>query len=485
MTLDRDLDRRLVVWLDERSVPSPPADLLARSLARVDATRQRDAWRFPAVALGGAAIVGRRTVPAWAALLIVALVVATLLVVGGQIVRRYLAVVPQQTTLPTPASTQAPETPAPTDTRPPGVPAAAGMFARTVQIVAVGNRVAWVATSDGIYRTDDTGKTWRAVQPNGWTLPYTEAFVDADTAYVPIGSGSEIGVTHDGGASWATTVFDVPVVSPPGAALPVFSFSSASTGHVTFVDPNHFSKRDGTGLFVFGTTDGGRTWTGPAHGLQPALRASSNKLYAAMGPFLVNSAGLSEQYAFENYFDLSEDGGATYTRYDFPTGALAPKKDMKTVDGIVRGPDGHLLIALRVDGGRTEIPMVVYRNGDDPSSWTKVNELPPGYEQPFQFLTGNSWVVTAGAPTEIFSTSDAGAHWQTVVPAISLYGVQAGGGAASWGSLDTGWLAEECRMAILDDQGAPIAGQSCGDKPRDLVLLVTSDGGATWTQVGS
>ena len=413
-------------------------------------------------------------------------VAVALVVAGSQIVRHYLAVVPQQTSpAPTADSTQPPGTVAPVDTRPPGLPAGAGMFATVQHIVAVGNRVAWVATSDGIYRTDDTGKTWRSVQPIGWTLPYTEAFIDADTAYVPIGSGTEVAVTHDGGASWTTTVFDVPVVSPPGAALPVFSFSSASTGHVTFVDPNHFSKRDGTGLFVFGTTDGGRTWTGPAHGLQPPLRASSNKLYAAMGPFLVNSAGLSEQYAFENYFDLSEDGGATYTRYDFPTGALAPKKDMKTVDGIVRGPDGHLLIALRVDGGRTEIPMVVYRNGDDPSSWTKVNELPPGYEQPFQFLTGNSWVVTAGAPTEIFSTSDAGAHWQTVVPAISLYGVQAGGGAASWGSLDTGWLAEECRMAILNDQGAPIAGQSCGDKPRDLVLLVTSDGGATWTQVGS
>ena len=295
--------------------------------------------------------------------------------------------------------------------------------------------------------------------------------MDADTAYVPIASGSEIAVTHDGGASWATTVLDA-----PGVGSPVFAFSSASTGYVTFVDPNHFAKRDGTGLLVFGTTDGGRTWTGPTHGLQPYLKASLNKLYAALGPFLVNSAGLSSQYAFENYFDLSEDGGATYTRYDFPTGPLAPKKDMKVVNGIVRGADGHLLIALSVEGGRTPIPQIVYRNGNDPSSWTKVDELPPGNEQPFQFLTGNTWVVTAGAPTEIVSTSDAGVHWQTVVPAISLYGVQAGGGPASWGSLTTGWVAEECRE---------LNAQQCGDQPRALVLLVTTDGGATWTQVGA
>ena len=41
MTLDRDLDRRIVLWLDERAVASPPPDLLARSLVRVATTRQR------------------------------------------------------------------------------------------------------------------------------------------------------------------------------------------------------------------------------------------------------------------------------------------------------------------------------------------------------------------------------------------------------------------------------------------------------------
>jgi len=44
MTLDRDLDRSLVIWLDESAVVSPPEDLLARTLARVDATTQRPGW---------------------------------------------------------------------------------------------------------------------------------------------------------------------------------------------------------------------------------------------------------------------------------------------------------------------------------------------------------------------------------------------------------------------------------------------------------
>lgn len=113
MTLDRDLDRRLVLWFDERSVVTPPSDLLARGLARVDATRQRPGWRFPAVAIGGPATIGRRTMPAWGLLVLVALVLlAALVVVGAQVVRQYLSTLPVQTS---PAvvidSTQPPATP--------------------------------------------------------------------------------------------------------------------------------------------------------------------------------------------------------------------------------------------------------------------------------------------------------------------------------------------------------------------------------------
>ena len=151
MTLDRDLDLRLVVLFNDRATTAPPADLLARSLARVNSTGQRGAWRFPAAALRGRAVVGRRGLPGWAVLVLVALVAVALVVAGSQIVRHYLAVVPQQTSpAPTADSTQPPGTVAPVDTRPPGLPAGAGMFATVQHIVAVGNRVAWVATSDGI-----------------------------------------------------------------------------------------------------------------------------------------------------------------------------------------------------------------------------------------------------------------------------------------------------------------------------------------------
>jgi hypothetical protein len=86
MTADRDLDRQLASWLDERATLHVPDGLLERSLGRVAATRQRpgwlvpDAWRSPRAA-------ERRATPAWTrGLLLDRLAVAAVigvLAVGG------------------------------------------------------------------------------------------------------------------------------------------------------------------------------------------------------------------------------------------------------------------------------------------------------------------------------------------------------------------------------------------------------------------
>jgi large repetitive protein len=47
MTADRDLDRQLASWLDERATLHVPDGLLERSLGRVGATRQRPGWLVP------------------------------------------------------------------------------------------------------------------------------------------------------------------------------------------------------------------------------------------------------------------------------------------------------------------------------------------------------------------------------------------------------------------------------------------------------
>jgi photosystem II stability/assembly factor-like uncharacterized protein len=475
MTTRGDLDRSLVAWFEDRAVATAPPDLLDRSLARVAGVRQRGAWRFAGNAFGLPSAFGPMPTPSWLIAVLIVLLVGALVVVGNGLLRRSQLLVPEpSTSIPPPASLEV--SPRPSPTALPGTSPTLGMFATIRGVVAAGDQVAWVTTNSAIYRTDDTGKTWRAVQPAGWN-PNSAAFPGADTAYVSIGVGSEIAWTHDGGASWSTTTLDA-----PGSGYPVIVFASPTTGFVTFVDPSHEDQADGTGLLVFATTDGGATWAGPAPGLQPHFDASSNKLYGPLGSFLLSSSGLSAQFAFENWFNLSEDGGATYTRYPFPSGALARKRAMKTVDAIVRGDDGHLVIALHDDD---PVPEVVYRNGDSPSAWTEVTEIPGPGDQPFQFLSATTWIVTEGAPTQVISTTDGGNTLHTVIPNLSLYGVQAGNIQASWGSLRTGWATEPCRDTRLTADGSPRAGGvACPNDGRDAVLILTTDGGATWEVIG-
>jgi WD40-like Beta Propeller Repeat len=113
MTLDRDLDRRLVAWLDERAVTSPPTDLLARSLARVDSTRQRPGWLNGGNPVRGTIAVGRTLIPAWVVLAVFALVAIAVIAVGARLVLRAVVLGPS----PSPALT-AEATPALTEPTP-------------------------------------------------------------------------------------------------------------------------------------------------------------------------------------------------------------------------------------------------------------------------------------------------------------------------------------------------------------------------------
>jgi len=326
---------------------------------------------------------------------------------------------------------------------------------------AVSDTVAWAATPDGLYRTPDAGQTWQAVQPLGWALPADAAFVDAETAYVPLEDGVTIAVTHDAGQTWTSR--SVPVDA--GAGLASFSFNSAASGYVTFYDPAHYDKPDGTGLLVFGTSDGGATWVGPAHGLQPAFKNKMPKVSAAHGsPFLVSTAAQTEGQPFENWFYTSEDGGATWARQPFPSGALAPKNDLKAVGAIMRGPDGHLLVAPDLEGASEA--QVVYRNGDEPSSWSELAQAPSSSSAAVQFVSATTWVVTTfGAPSTIESTTDSGTHWRAIDSSLVFQTRN-----VTWASTETGIAWSTCPAFVSN---------SCSGSGTGAVFI-TTDGGKTW-----
>ncbi len=146
MTADRDLDRRLVSWLDGHATQRAPDGLLQRSLARVETTRQRPAWLVRdrgSAKLRPGRIIGSRMLAR-----IVAAAVISVLAVGGAL---YLAdrdqpavggphstIGPNQppsapTLPPTPSPTPAP-TPAPTATPKPDPTALTGRLGAGRQI---------------------------------------------------------------------------------------------------------------------------------------------------------------------------------------------------------------------------------------------------------------------------------------------------------------------------------------------------------------
>jgi len=472
MTAERDLDFRLASWLDERATTGVPEDLLERSLARVERVTQRpslltrDAYALPWLGTGRAPL-------AAPLLLLLAVVLAVVLVVvGSQLVLPRLTVVvpPPRTSEPqrTLGPTEAPptDTPAPADTRPPALPAETSMFAAMYGIAPFGDSIAWVSTEAAIYRTEDAGLTWRTVQPVGYSKAWVALFVDADTAYVNIGDGTTIASTHDGGASWTTTVFD----AGDGYA-PTITFRDALTGAVTFVDRARENSSKGLGLIVFSTTDGGATWTGPVRGTQPRIPDALNKIEPPIDNVLVDSSGKRPGTTYNNDFYLSVDGGISWQKHTFPINSISRPNNLKNVDQVFVEPNGRLLVELSASpDGPGGHPNGIYESTDDPAAWTLL--YTETETDSVQFLSATTWIAHFNPANRIRITLDAGATWADLTSTTQLY--YAAG--PTFGSLRTSWFTVECRPPPYEPQ--------CSHSDRTTGLFVTTDGGATWSEVG-
>jgi hypothetical protein len=322
-----------------------------------------------------------------------------------------------------------------------------------------------VSTGLGLFRTEDTGRNWTEIRPQGMATPAATVFVDAFTMYAASGSSpATIVATHDGGASWIVATLDVGTIS----GGPVFSFRTPLLGYASFYDPNSTSP-----LRIYATANGGMTWTGPKSGKVPHMAASFDKLYSPIGGFLWQSGGKFDNAPFDNRFFLSADGGATWTRYTFPIDSHFARNALKSIDGIVQEDNGRLLMVFGGgNGGRSAI----YESGGDTASWRLVELMPPGGND-LQFLSPTEWILFSYSPSEIRSTVDGGLHWRTTTPSVSLYDIQ-GATAHYFATPQTGWATQDCHKS------RGVVGL-CDGKTEGPVFAMTTDGGATWTRIGS
>lgn len=160
-------------------------------------------------------------------------------------------------------------------------PAAAPISA--VAIAPPDSAVVWVGHTDGaVYRTDDgtaAAPAWRrcgtgaagALQPRRMCTGITAHPLDPDTAYATFGGFESRNVwrTTDGGATWA------PLAGLPAAPVRAFAIHPRRHGRLYA----------GTEVGVFGSDDGGQTWSpaneGPANVSIDDLFWAGETLHAA------------------------------------------------------------------------------------------------------------------------------------------------------------------------------------------------------------
>lgn len=398
-----------------------------------------------------------------------------------------LAAVAPTPSIDEPASPAVSPSPAPTDA---GLPAQAGQFDQLCTFSLATASVGWVSTPGALYRSENLGRTWSVVSPPGWpTAPpsglggVANVFIDAETAYTFLpGSPATIAATHDGGATWDETA----LAGTTADSSPAFWFQTSSSGSLIFwgalkTDPSR----------VFATSDGGATWAGPHAGPSESGSGGWNMLGGgcmriATQSVLVRTLTPPGDTSVANRLQVSHDAGATWIDRTLPVGPQAPAS---TPSALV---DKQVIAAWGEAGGRIVMALNVMFNGgsfdqiytslDDGRSWQYLKTPAPLHIGPnSQFVSSTEWVLIAGST--FMSTQDGGATWRTTV-ASSPFDIN----WASFSSPDLGWAVPNCgRDPAFDGIPNPPLGAFCD--PADTkwlkkILIQTTDGGRTWTQLG-
>jgi photosystem II stability/assembly factor-like uncharacterized protein len=447
MTNQRELNGLLDSFFAEGSTELADR-VIDAALDQIDHTRQRPALRMPRrfstmpmpTRLAAAAVIG-----------VLAIGGTLFLVQRGQPAIGGPSPTPSAGASPAPSATS----PSPTPSGVVGLPARAGQFDDMCDFGLGSTTVGWVSTRTALYRTEDLGKTWSAVQPPGWATATAVAnlFVDADTAYSFLqGSPSTIAATHDGGATWAET--------PMGGAgaYPAFSFQTPSSGSlivygVLKTDP----------VSIYATTDGGLTWAAPQSAttvwgaIMPdyCVHREPNGTLAQTHPWL-------DRQPLNGSVQLSRDGGLTWIERPIPAGN----------DPSLWGDDsGRIVLAVHPEGPPPGTDQI-FTSGDDGQTWQLAAELPGS--RTAQFLSATEWILIAGDGSSVASTVDGGAHWRTVVGSLTF-----NHGPTSFASPDVGWAVPYC-----GPNEYPPTHPACDPTGVKRLLLQTTDGGRTWTRVG-
>src|SRR5437867_4646795 len=307
-----------------------------------------------------------------------------------------------------------------------------------------------LATGNGMYRSDDTGRTWTHL---GLDDTQMIAYVDVDPAnpnrlFVaalghPYGPNAERGIyrSTDGGRTFEKVLYKDEYTSgnevriDPGNPNTVYAalWQQQSTFYEYAAFGPDSTSPGGGGIYK--STDGGTTWTQLTDGLPQVLEANiaiapsnSQVIYAMIAS--VNPAGGSGPVSFYK----SSDGGAHWTlRTRIPGASVTGDTTAATADdrplGRIGGGD---LPPIVVDPKNENVvysaSIVMWRTEDGGTTWSAVRGSPGGDDyQRIWIHPDDPNVILAVSDQGAVISSNRGASWSNwyTQPTAAVYHVSA------------------------------------------------------------
>lgn len=333
--------------------------------------------------------------------------------------------------------------------------------------------------SSGALRTTDGGARWQDVSPaalhadapggtgaRSYPPGYTDFFLDSNHAWMARGVNSTtscfshetVFATSDGGATWIQSApIDAPVTADSSLQL-----------LLDFIDPQHGwlmvlgMGRLAPDWFVYSTTDAGHSWQLVSQ-LPLISSPCAVRFVSATTGFLGNCLNTGGPTAS---LTVTRDGGKTWAPVRLPE----PFGSQFTVDTpVFFNQDRGIVtvIAQTTQGNTMTSNEYLAETSDGGQTWKALPPLPAGLGVAFDFVDPNDfWTYGADSKsgaTSIYRTTDGGLTWTVVKSDLP--------------SMDFGTI------HFVDAQHGFImaSNQSIGLGPSGL--LVTGDGGVTWTQI--
>jgi len=290
--------------------------------------------------------------------------------------------------------------------------AGVAVTALTVVTAADGGAVVFAATTAGVFRSDDAGRSWAATG-SGVALADAvvalPAFGPTETLFV--GAHDGLYYSGDGGRHWERRLF--------GSAIPALALGTDDAGlNILLVG----SDSDG----VLRSDDAGRTWTSGNPGLRDRNVAS-----LALSPAFARDGTAFAATATRLY--RSRSGGKAWRPVVLPPQSAAVQC-LAVSPAFAR--DRLALAGTEADG--------LLRSRDGGETWETVRPLDGHGVLAVAFAPGSITTpsVAVATETQVWRSRDGGETWQPSdalpAPALSLLYVPDGGGLALLAGLHEG-----------------------------------------------